>query len=128
MIILKKEVGIEIKEDQADMEDDTDEKETDNVNLDDYRDCHWKMVFEENDGGVNDNKALLHDKKWDVYVNKKETLIKGGYLMEVVDNDGKKVILEVQDDHVAEETTDHDEIGLRGFDFNFFDEEEKGVG
>ena len=31
------------------------------------------------------------------------------------------------DDHVVEEPTDHEEIGLRGFDFNFFDEDDEGV-
>ena len=31
------------------------------------------------------------------------------------------------DDHVVEEPTDHEGIGLRGFDFNIFDEDEKGV-
>ena len=31
------------------------------------------------------------------------------------------------DDHVLEEETDHDEIGLRGFNFNLFGEEEKQV-
>ena len=30
-------------------------------------------------------------------------------------------------DHVVEETTDHDEIGLQGFDFNLFDEDEKWI-
>ena len=43
-------------------------------------------------------------------------------------HDGKKVLWEVVDDHVVEEPTDYDEIGLRGFDFNFFDEDKKGVG
>ena len=41
----------------------------DGVNLDDDRECHRRMVFEDNDGGVDDKKALLHTKKWDVYVN-----------------------------------------------------------
>ena len=31
------------------------------------------------------------------------------------------------DDHVVEEPTDNDEIGLRGFDFNFFNQDEEGV-
>ena len=48
--------------------------------------------------------------------------------MEVFVNDGKKVIWEVVDNHVLEEPTDHDEIGLRGFDFYLFGEDEKGVG
>ena len=32
------------------------------------------------------------------------------------------------DDHVVEEETDHDEIGLWGFDFNLFDKDKKEVG
>ena len=30
-----------------------------------------RMVFEDNDGGLDDKKALLHAKRWDVYVNEK---------------------------------------------------------
>ena len=48
--------------------------------------------------------------------------------MKVVGNDWKKVLWEVVDDHVIEEPTDHDKIVLWGFDFNFFDKDEKGVG
>ena len=48
--------------------------------------------------------------------------------MEVVGHDGKKVLGEVVDDHVIEKATDHDEMRLRGFGFNFFGEDEKGVG
>ena len=40
------------------------------VKVDDEREHHWRMVFGENDGRVDNNKALLHDKRWDVYVNK----------------------------------------------------------
>ena len=47
--------------------------------------------------------------------------------MEVVVDDGKNVIWEMVNDYVAEKTTDHEGIGLRGFDFNIFDEDEKGV-
>ena len=47
--------------------------------------------------------------------------------MEVVDHDRKKFIWESVDDHAVEEPSDHEEIGLRGFDFNFFDEDEEGV-
>ena len=41
------------------------------VNLDDERERHWRMVFEDNDGGMDYEKALLHAKRWDVYVNEK---------------------------------------------------------
>ena len=61
------------------MEDDPDEEEMDDVNLDDERERHWRMVFEDNDGGVDDAKALLNDKRWDLYVNDKEMIVKGGY-------------------------------------------------
>ena len=42
-------------------------------------------------------------------------------------NDKKKVIWEVVGDHVVEEPFDHVDIGLRGFDFNIFDEDEEGL-
>ena len=75
------------------------------------------MVFEDNGGGVGDKKVLLHAKRWDVYVNEKGNLIKGGYLVEVVGYDRKKVIWGVVEDHVVEEETVYDEIGLWGFVF-----------
>ena len=47
--------------------------------------------------------------------------------MEVIDHDKKKVLWDVVDDHVVEYPSDHEEIGLRGFDFNFLDKDEEGV-
>ena len=47
--------------------------------------------------------------------------------MDVVDHDKKKVIWEVVDNHVIEDPSDHEDIGLQGFDFNIFDEDEEGV-
>ena len=61
------------------MEDDPDEEEMDDVNIDDDRERHWRMVFEENYGGLDDAKALLHAKRWYLYVNETEQLVKGGY-------------------------------------------------
>ena len=52
----KKEVGVEIREAKADVEDDPDEEDIGDVNLDDERESHWRMVFEENDGVVEDAK------------------------------------------------------------------------
>ena len=109
------------------MEDNTDEEEMEDVNLDNDRELHWRMVFEDNDGGVDDANALLHAKRWDIYVNEKENLVMCRYLVEFVSNDKKKVLWEVVNDHVVEEPTDHEEIGLRGVGFNIFDEYEEGV-
>ena len=44
------------------MEDDTNEEDMDDVNVDNDRECHWRMVFEENTGRVDDAKALLYAK------------------------------------------------------------------
>ena len=46
---------------------DPDEEEIDYVVLDDERERHWHMVFEDNNGGVDGTKALLVAMKWDVY-------------------------------------------------------------
>ena len=85
------------------------------------------MVFDDNDGGVDDNMALLHATSLGVYANEKETLIKGWCLVEVVGSYGKNFLWGVLVNHIVEEVNDHDEIGLQGFDFNLFDEDEKGV-
>ena len=47
--------------------------------------------------------------------------------MEVFSSGGNKVLWEVVDNHVVEEKNDRDEIGLRGFDFKFFYEDEEGI-
>ena len=109
------------------MDNDPDEEEMDNLNIDDERERHWRNVFEDNEVGVDYKKALLNAKRWDLYVNKKEHLVKGKYLVEVAVHDNKKVLWELVDDHVVEEPSDHKDIGLRGFDFNIFDEDEEGV-
>ena len=74
------------------MEDDPDEEEMDYVNLDNERECHCRMVFEENYGGLDDAKALLHAKKWDICVNDKENIVNGGYSLEVVGHEKKEVL------------------------------------
>ena len=48
----------------------------------DERERHWRMVFEDNNGGVYGMKALLHAKKWDVKHSDKEALVKGGHSVE----------------------------------------------
>ena len=41
------------------------------VKIDNKMECHLRMVFEDNYGGLDDNKALLHAKRRDIYVNEK---------------------------------------------------------
>ena len=40
---------------------------------------------------MDNKKALLHDHRWDIYVNEKENIIKGGYSVEVGGHEGEKV-------------------------------------
>ena len=108
------------------LEIDPDEEEKDDINIDDERERHWRNVFEDNEGGV-DEKSLLHAKRWDLYLNEKEKLVNGKYSVEVAGHNKKKLLWEVVGDHVVEEPRDHVDIGLRGFDFNIFDEDEEGV-
>ena len=83
------------------MEDDPGEDEMDDVNLDGDRERHWRMVFDDNDVGVDGAKSLLHAERWDVYVNEKGNLVQGGSLVEVSLHDRKKVIWGVVDDYVV---------------------------
>ena len=48
-----------------------DDKDLKYEKLDNKRRRHWRMVFEDNDGGMDNKKAILHDKRWDVYMNEK---------------------------------------------------------
>ena len=83
---------------------------------------HWRVVFEDNYGGLGNQKAIIHAKRWDIYLNKKEALIRGGDSMVVSGSDGKEVIWVVIYDHVLEEGNEHDEIVLQGFNINLFHE------
>ena len=103
MLWIKKEVDVGSKEEQEDVEDDPDEEDMDNANLENERERHWRMVFEDNDGGVDDANALLHAKMWDVYVNEKEKIFKCGYSVEVVGYDKKKFLYEVVDNNFVED-------------------------
>ena len=76
------------------------------------------LFFKDNNGEVDEKKALIHARRWDVYNSEKEAFLKGRCLIEVSYNYMKRVILEVVDDHVVEEGVDHEGLGLRCFDFN----------
>ena len=53
------------------MEYDPDEEEMDDVNSDNEMERRWRMVFGDNDRGVDDARALLRAKRGDIYVNEK---------------------------------------------------------
>ena len=45
------------------MDPDPDEEDMEDVKLDDERERHWRVVFKDNDGGVDDKKVILHAKR-----------------------------------------------------------------
>ena len=49
-------------------ENDPYEEEMDDVNIDDKRERNWRNFLKDNEGGVDDKKALLHAKMGDLYV------------------------------------------------------------
>ena len=56
------------------------------------REIHQRMVFNDNNGGVDYEKIILHANMWDVYMNKRQSLIKCGYSVKVSSSAGKKVV------------------------------------
>ena len=56
---------------------------------------------------MDDNKELLHNKSWDLYVDEKEQLVNGKYLVGFDSHYKKKVLWKVVDDHVVEEPSDN---------------------
>ena len=86
------EDGVDNREEQVGVQPDPDEEDIEDVVLDDERECNWRMVFEDNNGGVDDTKSVIHAKEQDVYNLEKQALKKGRYSVEVSDEDMKKVI------------------------------------
>ena len=70
LLHFKTEDEIDNKEEQTELENDPDEEEMDGGNIDNERERHCRNVFEDNEGGV-DEKALLHAKRWNLYLNEK---------------------------------------------------------
>ena len=51
---------------------------------------------------MDDKKALLHAKRWDLYVNEKEQLVKGKYSVVFLGRHNKKLLWGVVNYHVVE--------------------------
>ena len=53
------------------MESNPDTEDIEDVPLEDERERHLRMVLNDNEKGINDEKALIHAKRWDVYYSDK---------------------------------------------------------
>ena len=67
------------------MEADTYNGQTEDLITDNERYHYWSMNYGENNGGVYDSK------RWGVYMKEKFLLIKGGYSVEVLGSNDKKL-------------------------------------
>ena len=91
--------------------------------LNDEIERHWRMVFKDNNVGVDGTKARIHTKKGDVYNLEIGEFVKGRYLVEISNKDRKKVAWEVFNNNVVEEGVEYEDICPRGFDFKLLYEE-----
>ena len=89
--------------------------------MDEIRDEHWRNVAEEGD-----DKKKMHDLRWEIYVKEKEELIEIKVLVSVPHPKGKNIVWTCMTDHIIDEKDQYEAIGLRGFDYKLFDEEEGG--
>ena len=69
LLNFNKEDSVDRKEDQGGMDPDPEEEDMEDVRIYDERERHWRMVLEENYGGVDNKKALIYAKMWDFYIN-----------------------------------------------------------
>ena len=80
---LIKDDGLYKRESCLGIEPYTDEEEIQYVVRNDERKRNWCMVFEDKIVWLDEIKALLHTKTWNVYNYQKQALIKGGCFVEV---------------------------------------------
>ena len=86
-----KEMCARIKKEQADMEAYLDAYFVCEIRLENEIDQQERMVLKDNNGGVNNEKAIIYDNMLGVYM-KGKNLIQCWYSMEMPGYDGKKGI------------------------------------
>ena len=77
------------------MEADIDQDDTESTIIDNEIDFLWKVVFKDNQEGLDYEKFFLHPNNWCLYINQKLFLIKVGYYVELLVSYVKKFIWEV---------------------------------
>ena len=108
-----------MSEDQVAEEIDTDLNEEEDIRLDAIREENWRDVSDEGE-----NKKNIHALRWEVYVKNKQELIKREFLVSVPNPKGGKIVWACGKYHIIYEKKDYKDIGLRGFDFKLFEEQE----
>ena len=81
----------------------------------------WRDIAEEND-----DKKNIHALRWNVYIKEKEDLIMRSFSVSFPYPKGGTIVWTSMKDHVIEKKEDYKEIGLHGFDYSLFEENEGG--
>ena len=87
--------------------------------MDKIREEHWRDVAEEGE-----NKKKIHEQRWEVYVKEKEELIKREFLVSFPYPKGGNIVWNCAKNNIIDEEEQYESIGLRGFDYKLFEEEE----
>ena len=70
--------------------------------------------------GEGDDKNKIHALRLEVYVKKKDYLIKREFSVSVPHPKGGDIVWTCVKDHIIDEKEDYKSIGLRGFDYTLF--------
>ena len=116
-----KDRNTDMSEDQGAEEIYPDLNEEEDIRLDEIREEHWKDVSEEVE-----YKKKIHYLRWKVYVKLKEELIKREFSVSVPHTKGGEIVWTCVKNHIIDEKEDYKDIGLCGFDYKLFEEEEGG--
>ena len=114
-------ISTDMSEYQVAEERDPDLNEKEDIKLNEIREDHWRDIAEEGDDKKNIN-AL----RWEVNVKEKEELINREFLVSVPHPKGGAIVWTCVKDHIIDENEDYKDIGLPGFDYKLFEEEEGG--
>ena len=90
--------------------------------MEDSREGYWKDVSQ-----YREDKSKIHALVWDVYTRQKEELINRVFLVSVPCPKGGNMVWNFLKDNIIKEKDQYEYIGLHGFGYTFFEEEEGGV-
>ena len=96
--------------------------EEEDIRMDEIRDDHWRDVSKEGD-----NMKKIHALRWDVYIKEKQELTKREFLVSIPYLKGGGVVWTCMKYNIIGENQQYESIGLCGFDYKLFEEEEDGV-
>ena len=90
--------------------------------MEDSREEHWRYVDEDGD-----DKNNIRTLMWDVYIKEEEELINREFSVSVPYPKGVNIVCTCMQDHIIKGKEQYEAIGIHGFDYKLFEEEEGGL-